>query len=146
MRIELTDQPLESDESFVIAQTRGYNATFTERDVRPLCVFNRNDSGEIVAGLTGRTYWNYLEVEFLWVSEAHRGLGIATQLMEKAESEAIARGCQFSQLDTFSFQALGFYERLGYREFGRLNGFCGRHTRHFLSKAIGTGVSQLNKQ
>lgn len=138
MKIELTDNPLESDEAFVIAQTRKYNASFTEHDVRSLCVFARSESGELVAGMTGKTYWNYLEVQFLWVSEANRNLGIATRLMQAAEGEASARGCHFSFLDTFSFQAFGFYERLGYREFGRLNEFSEKHSRHFLFKAIGT--------
>lgn len=136
MRIELTDTPQERDETFVIEQTRRFNSAFTVGDVRSLCVFYRTDSGQIVAGLTGKTYWNYLEVHFLWVSEAHQNQGIATMLMEQAEREAVARGCGFSHLDTFSFQALEFYERLGYREFGRLDGFSGTHTRHFLHKSI----------
>ena len=136
MRLEITDAPDDADEQFVIAQTRAYNRRFTVRDVRPLGVFLRTDDASIIGGLTGKTYWQYLEVSFLWVSEEHRGAGHASRLMAAAESEAIRRGCKHALLDTFSFQALGFYQRLGYQEFGRLSGFSGEHDRHYLRKDL----------
>jgi GNAT superfamily N-acetyltransferase len=136
MRIDITNQADLSSEQYVITQTRKFNAAFTEPDVQPIGVYARIDVGEVIAGVTGKTYWNYLEVQFLWVSEAHRQRGLATQLLLAAESEARNRGCEFSYLDTFSFQAPGFYRRLGYSEFGRLHGFGRKHNRHFLFKAI----------
>jgi ribosomal protein S18 acetylase RimI-like enzyme len=137
MRLEVTDAPRECDEAFVIAQTRAYNATFAETDVRSLCVFARDDAAAIIGGLTGRTYWRYLDIAFLWVDEKYRGRGLATQLMSAAESEARNRGCEHVFLDTLSFQALGFYQKLGYTEFGRLSGFSGKHDRYWLRKSLG---------
>lgn len=137
MSLEVTDSPREEDEDFVIAQTRTFNAAFTEKDIRSLCAFERSREGEIIGGLTGKTYWNYLEISFLWVSEAHQGSGIATKLMGAAEHEAHSRGCRHVVLDTFSFQALAFYQRLGYKEFGQLQGFSGKHARHYLHKVLG---------
>ncbi|AXF01720.1 GNAT family N-acetyltransferase [Paraburkholderia hospita] len=136
MRIELTDKPDSHDEAFVIAQTRAFNAAFTRDDVRPLCVFIRDGKERIVGGLTAKTYWEYLEIQFLWVDESHRAIGLASDLMATAEKEAAKRGCKHVFLDTLSFQAPGFYERLGYSEFGRLEGFSGRHDRHFLHKSL----------
>jgi hypothetical protein len=69
MRMEVTDAPREDEEAFVIAQTREYNAAFTEDDVRSLCVFARDDAGAVIGGLTGKTYWQYLDIAFLWVDE-----------------------------------------------------------------------------
>ncbi|HZZ93997.1 MAG TPA: GNAT family N-acetyltransferase [Usitatibacter sp.] len=132
----MTDSAPAADEEFVVAQTRAYNRRFTPRDVRSLCVFARADDGAIIGGLTGKTYWNYLEVSFLWVSDEHRKSGYATRLMAAAEAEAVRRGCRHALVDTFSFQAPGFYRRLGYRDFGRLAGFCGEHERHYLHKAL----------
>jgi len=137
MRLEVTDAPRECDEAFVIAQTRAYDATFAETDVRSLCVFARDDAAVIIGGLTGRTYWRYLDIAFLWVDEKYRGRGLATQLMSAAESEARNRGCRQVFLDTLSFQALGFYQKLGYTEFGRLSGFSGKHDRYWLRKSLG---------
>jgi ribosomal protein S18 acetylase RimI-like enzyme len=102
--------------------------------VRSLCVA-RSDDGAIVGGLTGKTYWNYLDVAFLWVDEGHRGSGFGKTLMLAAEAEARQRGCRYALLDTFSFQALEFYEKLGYRQFGQLSGFSG-HVRHYLAKDL----------
>jgi ribosomal protein S18 acetylase RimI-like enzyme len=137
MRIEVTDAPRERDEAFVIAQTRAYNATFTESDVQRLCVFARDGNDAIIGGLTGRTYWRYLEIAFLWVDEKHRGRGLASNLMSAAEGEARNRKCRHVFLDTLSFQALGFYQKLGYTEFGRLSGFGDKYDRYWLRKALG---------
>ena len=139
MKIEVTASPSEADEAFVVAQTRAFNSAFMPDDVQSLCVFARDAEGNIIGGLTGKTYWNYLDVAFLWVHEAHRGSGHATALMSAVESEALRRGCSKVLLDTFSFQALGFYKKLGYSEFGRLSDFAGGHDRHYLHKALGNG-------
>jgi GNAT superfamily N-acetyltransferase len=136
MRIEVTDAPRKEDEAFVIAQTRKYNAAFAENDHKSLCVFARDEVGNIIGGLTGRTYWQYLDISFLWVDEKYRGEGCATKLMNAAEAEARKRGCGRVFLDTLSFQALEFYLKLGYVEFGRLDGFSGRYDRHFLHKRL----------
>ena len=136
MRIEVTDSPGKEDEAFVIAQTRAYNSAFTENDHKSLCVFARDKAGNIIGGLTGRTYWQYLDIAFLWVNEKYRGEGYATQLMKAAEAEARERGCERVFLDTLSFQALGFYLKLGYTEFGRLPGFSGEYDRHYLHKRL----------
>jgi GrpB-like predicted nucleotidyltransferase (UPF0157 family) len=78
-----------------------------------------------------------LDIAFLWVEEKHRGRGLATQLMAAAEAEARKRGCERALLDTLSFQALGFYRKRGYTEFGRIPGFSGKHDRHYLYKVLG---------
>jgi hypothetical protein len=46
------------------------------------------------------------------------------------------RGCVGVWLDTFSFQARGFYEKLGYRVFGEVADYPPGHTRHFLKKSL----------
>lgn len=38
-------------------------------DVKSLSVFARAEDGRIVDGFTSKTYWNYLDVSFLWVHE-----------------------------------------------------------------------------
>jgi GNAT superfamily N-acetyltransferase len=86
--------------------------------------------------LTAKTYWEYLEIRFLWVDEGHRTNGLASKLMAKAEREAASRGCKHTYLDTLGFQAPDFYKKLGYEEFGRLSGFSGQHDRHFLRKTL----------
>lgn len=143
MSLEVTSDPNREDESKIIEGTRAYNGFFMPKDFEPLCVFDRLKSGEIVAGLTGKTYWNYLDIGFLWVADSYRNQGRATAIIKAAEEEALKRGCRNVLLDTYSFQALGFYKKLGYREYGCLNGFSGNHSRHYLHKQLqSTGENQ----
>ncbi|WCM23536.1 GNAT family N-acetyltransferase [Paraburkholderia bryophila] len=139
MKIEVTDVRNEQDDTFVASQLSAYNAKFTVRDFRLLRVFARDTDGSIIGGLLADTYWQYLEVHKLWVSEAHRNAGHASRLMNAAEDEARLRGCRHAFLDTFSFQAPDFYQKLGYREFGRLEEFNGKHERHYLYKRLDDG-------
>ena len=136
LRLDITADPSPADEALVMAGTRAYNAAFMRADAKRLCVFAREAAGSIIGGVTASTYWDYLDVKFLWVHEQHRKQGLGARIMGAAEAEASSRGCKNVFLDTFSFQARGFYERLGYREFGRLSGFSGQHERHFMHKVL----------
>ena len=100
----------------------------------PLGVFVRREK-EVVAGLAGETYCGWLFIRYLWVSESLRGRGVGRELMVHAEARARDRGCHSAWVDTFSFQAPGFYEKLGYEEFGRLD-YPPDHRRHFLKKRL----------
>ncbi len=100
---------------------------------RPLNVIAR-EGGAIVGGLLGFTNWNWLFIQQLWVAEAARGQKIGAQLVAAAEAEAVARGCTHAHVDTFGFQALPFYQKLGYSVFGELADYPAGHTRYFLQK------------
>jgi ribosomal protein S18 acetylase RimI-like enzyme len=86
----------------------------------------RSDTGEVIAGFNGHTWGGCCELSHVWVHEQYRGRGLGTLLLRSAEAEAVARGCVQVVLATHSFQAPGFYERLGYeRKYtieGRPNG------------------------
>jgi GNAT superfamily N-acetyltransferase len=105
-------------------------------DAKGLNLVARDESNTIIGGLIGETYWGWLYVDVLWVAEDRRSQGLGRRLLTQAEEEARARGCGNVYLDTFDFQALGFYEKLGYAVFGTLPGFPGTHTRYFLTKTL----------
>lgn len=58
------------------------------------------------------------------------------RLLALIEQEGRQRGAKNAYLDTFSFQAPGFYAKLGYRVFGTLTEFPSGHQRCFLTKAL----------
>ncbi len=91
---------------------------------------------DLIGGLAAETFMGWLSVDGLWVDDAHRSRGHATALLEAAEDEARHRGATDCVLDTFSFQAPGFYFKRGYREFGRLDGFPTGHHRHYMTKSL----------
>jgi GNAT superfamily N-acetyltransferase len=108
-------------------------------DRRPLVLALEDAEGRVVGGLWGRTVFGWLVVELLFVPEPLRRTGVGAELMARAESEAVARGCHAACLDTFEFQARGFYERLGYRCFGELGDFPAGRSRYFMRKTLASG-------
>ena len=90
-----------------------------------------------VGGLWGRFGYDWLFVELLAIPEHLRGGGYGTRLMERAEQIARERGAAGIWLDTFSFQARGFYEKLGFSVFGELPGHPRGGSRYFMNKTLG---------
>jgi GNAT superfamily N-acetyltransferase len=114
-----------------------YNEAKTGRnDYRPLIIAIDDAEGRVIGGLWGRTVYDWLFVELLVVPDALRGRGLGSELMKRAEDEALKRGCHSAWLDTFDFQARGFYERLGYSCFGELRDFPPGHARYFMQKTL----------
>lgn len=124
----------DQDRQFVIRALVGYNdAQAAPESFQDLTVLSRRD-GEIVGGLFGYTHWNWLFIKQLWVAAAFRKRGLGRSLMRSAEQEAHRRGCLHAHCDTFDFQALPFYQKLGYHIFGQLDDYPTDHTRYFLHK------------
>lgn len=73
----------------------------------------------LVAGVSGWTWGQAAGVGMTWVREDHRGTGVGTSAMTAFENEARSRGCTHVFVTSFTFQAPGFYRRLGYREIFR---------------------------
>jgi len=82
----------------------------------------RSATGRIVGGLILQSYWRESYIELLWLSDRARGLGHGRELMREAERRARRRGSRLIHLYTYSFQAPGFYEKLGYRRCGAMSG------------------------
>ena len=136
MEFEIPKSSDANTDQFIIDETRKYNAQFVPDDHEALSVYCRDNDGKVIGGLTGKTYRNYLDIAFLWVDEQNRNNGLAAKIIKLAETEAKSRGCTYSMLDTFEFQALGFYLKQGYEQFGKLEGYCERFERYYLRKKI----------
>jgi len=103
---------------------------------RGLMVLVYTSHHQLIAGLHASTYWQWLNIRHLWVSKSFREKGIGRQIIKLAEAEALNRGCHSSFLNTFSFQARGFYEKLGYEVFGILEDFPPGHQRLYMKKSL----------
>lgn len=115
-----------------------YNLAEPElRHVRALQVIVKSEEGEVLGGAIGRTWGRCCELLQLWVHESQRGRGVGAQLMRHFESEARARGCNLVYLTTFTFQAPGFYSRLGYDVVHETKGYTGGITWHAMHKRLG---------
>jgi GNAT superfamily N-acetyltransferase len=111
------------------------NIALTGRDEwYPVAFFLKDANGEVLGGLLGNIWAGWLHVGTLGVVAPMRGKGYGRQLMQRAEAYAIERECTDAFLDTFSFQARPFYEKLGYRVFGTLAEHPRGHEHYFLTK------------
>ncbi|MEX0851769.1 MAG: GNAT family N-acetyltransferase [Bauldia sp.] len=105
-------------------------------DGKPVCFTIANDAGAIIAGIAGYTWGGCCHIRQLWVDEAHRGGRLGTALLEAAEREAMERNCRQVVISTHTFQAPGFYARLGYTEVARVVGHPIGHANVFLAKQL----------
>jgi GNAT superfamily N-acetyltransferase len=135
--LALTETPTAAEEAAVRGALHAANhAAGFPRDARPLAVLLRDAAGVVEGGLWGRTAWSWLYVENLVVPPARRGQGLGRRLLAMAEEAATARGCIGARLDTYSFQARGFYEKLGYRVTGRIDDCPPGETRWSMAKRL----------
>jgi ribosomal protein S18 acetylase RimI-like enzyme len=111
------------------APPRGYSA---------LTIAARDNDNKIIGGLIGQLLsgWKWLHVDRLWVDEAYRRAGIGRLLLGTAEKEAQSRGCLHAEVDTFDFQARGFYEKQGYNVYAVLEDFPVGHTKFLMRKTL----------
>ncbi len=101
---------------------------------RLLVIPIRGNDGTLAGGFWGATMFEWLHVGLLFVPESLRGQGVGAALMATAEDEARKRGCRGAFVDTFSFQAAPFYEKLGYVRFGTLEDYPPGHSQIYFSK------------
>ena len=137
--VRITSEPAapESDAQLVREGLYRYNVGRTGYDFwRPVKLLVRDDKGYILGGLLGDIWGGWIHIDVLWIEEALRGTGVGRRLVEMAEAEAREHGARYVHLDSHSFQAPGFYEKLGYTEFGKLEDAPLGHTQHFLWKRL----------
>ncbi len=139
LRLDIEDAPAHADVEVLPDGLEVFNESRwpNHQPWKPLAVFVR-DPGKIVAGLAGETYSGWLFIKYLWVSEGLRRSGIGRRLIEAGEAQALQRGAHSAWVDTFSFQAPGFYRKLGYEVFGELD-YPPDFKRFFLRKRLAPG-------
>jgi len=136
-RIVQNDNPDEAMVSPVGMGIRRYNVQKAgDNNYQRLCFFLLAPDDQVAGGLVGAMYWNWFYLDLLWVDEALRRQGYGRRLVRRAEEEARNRGAEYVYLDTFSFQAPGFYEKLGYEVFGELPDFPPGQRRYFYCKTL----------
>jgi GNAT superfamily N-acetyltransferase len=137
LRVELEESPHADDARVVREGLLQFNrAVIGDPEETPLGVFVRDGSGRVVGGLLGHVKWKWLYVAKLWLPDELRGRGVGTRVMREVEQYARRRACHGIYLDTFEYQALPFYEKLGYEQFGVLEGYPPGYRQYHLRKAL----------
>ncbi len=136
MDISITEKIDKRDEEELVKHINDYNYTAAGSKPGELGVFLRDDSDHIIAGLIGHTWGKWLFIKTLWVDEAFRGSGLGSRILAVAEDKAVEKGCKFSFLDTFCFQAPLFYPKMGYKESATLDECPSEGKRIYFTKKL----------
>jgi ribosomal protein S18 acetylase RimI-like enzyme len=137
VRVEFEPTINEGTRHFIVNGVDNYNVAVTSLpDYFPVNFVLRDQRGGVLGGVLGQLWGGWLHVTYLWVTKKARGLGHGTRLMQNAEAYAHSRGAVGATLETHSFQARPFYERLGYEVFSTLDGYPLGHAKYFLKKTL----------
>ncbi|MFE0173699.1 GNAT family N-acetyltransferase [Streptomyces sp. NPDC059002] len=113
-RLGLLRSRLRETNTAVSPELRALRGTPHDQEL-PLALWALDGSGGLAGGLAAHTWGRWLHVNLLWVDDRHRGAGLGSRLLDEAERIAREdRGCVNSRVETWDFQAPGFYRSRGY--------------------------------
>jgi GNAT superfamily N-acetyltransferase len=101
----------------------------------------RND--QAIGGITGDAYCGWLHIEWFFAVKEERGSGLGTTFFHRLETWAREAGIDRIRVETFSFQALLFYERKGFIEVGRIEDYPPGARCHLLVIKRKTGLNEM---
>lgn len=81
-------------------------------------------------------FWNALHVKYVYVDEHYRGKGLGSCLMQRAFAYGDEQKCPFAFVETMSFQALEFYQKMGFELDFTRPGYAHGTSFHYLSKTL----------
>lgn len=112
---EYQEQPVQEEEQ-VLFEGINDEAVLKKKmgRITPFGIFIKNAQGGVLGGISGVTYYGCLYVDMLWLKGELRKQGLGKQLMVQAEELGCERGCTFSTVATMDWEALPFYQKLGY--------------------------------
>lgn len=106
-----------------------------ERD-KAVSIFLKDEQAKVFGGMQAFLDTESIYIEALWVEATLQKQGYGTKLIQAAEKEAIKNGCKFSTVDTWDFQAEGFYLKNGYERLGEIKNYWHGHSKIFLRKNL----------
>jgi GNAT superfamily N-acetyltransferase len=141
VEIALKLDPTPADIDAVLLGLIAYNDEASRRDAgyQPFALHLLDpDTGAPVGGMSGYAVYDWLFIQLFHVPATLRGKGQGRALMARAEAFARERNCIGIWLDTYSFQARPFYEKLGFTVFGTLEDHPIGGRRFFMQKRLDT--------
>jgi GNAT superfamily N-acetyltransferase len=135
--LELDEHPRPEDFRIILDGLYAFNRAQTgDTGPQQVTYFLRDEGGQIVGGVRGSLWGRAMHVDALWIGDAYRGRGWGSKLMKAIEGYAASHDHPLVYLETASFQALPFYQGLGYEVFGKLPEISVGETLFFLMKEL----------
>lgn len=135
--VALDTKPDKADFEVILKGLRAFNYSMVgPYTVEPIAALIKNEAGETTGGAWGYTLLGWLFIEIFFVPEELRGQGMGKKVLTQLEEGAKARGCHSAWLDTYNPAAKALYEKLGYKDFGKLDPFHDGRARTWMQKKL----------
>lgn len=95
-----------------------------------------DENKKTIAALVGILMYGVFYIKLLWVDEKHRKCGLGSQLMAAAEAHAKKNNCTYITVDTFSWQGVEFYQKLGFKNEFIYDGYDNDSQFYFFRKKL----------
>jgi GNAT superfamily N-acetyltransferase len=140
LRITVEPHAEESQKEFIRENLGLYSIAMTgNEEYYRVAVFLRDARNEILGGVLGEIWGQWMFVSHVWLAAPLRRSGYGSKLLATAERYAVEKGCRNAWLTTSSFQARPFYEKFGYELFATLDECPPGHKLYFLKKQLTVG-------
>ncbi|HEY3041302.1 MAG TPA: GNAT family N-acetyltransferase [Pyrinomonadaceae bacterium] len=137
LSLQIDENPSAEELRLLLDEVRHFNRAITgEQRPRPVACFLRDAEGHIIGGVHADLWGCSAHIAVVWVAESERGQGYGSALLQAVESYAATHAHFLAYVETTSFQARPFYESLGYRVYGELDGIAEGCTLFFLRKDL----------
>lgn len=112
----------------------------TPADIKISDMINSNflafDNDKLMGGAIGFVQYNWYFLDLLYIDEEYRGQDIGTNLLKQIEEFARRENLTGVRMETWDFQARGFYEKNGYEVFAEIKDCPPETICYFLKKEI----------
>ncbi|MBO0418927.1 MAG: GNAT family N-acetyltransferase [Vagococcus fluvialis] len=109
---------------------------FETKEQKEFLLSIKNDDNQLIAGISGEIFGNWMEVDYLAVEENYRSHGYGKQLLQQVEALALKEKCRYIFISTFGFQGKDYYPKFGYQEVLVLENYPLTGTEHFFIKEL----------
>lgn len=93
MHLSITDNVTAEEKEELLTGLRAYNAQFLDLSTfgGDIGVYMRDDNGVMLGGLIGVRKGDWLNIDYLWVSDSVRGTGVGSQLSKRLKRRPVAK-------------------------------------------------------
>jgi len=138
LKFEVDTSPSKENIDYLLQGFRDYNRSFLgtySTKLFTICIKNQEE--KIIAGVFAKLFISpYVDVDVLWVHPDYRMQGLGTLLNQKLEEYVKDQGYNNIRLETYSYHARPFYEKIGYQCVGTLPKWLFKFDRYFMQKEL----------
>lgn len=133
---EITSNLAQSEYELISHSVTEHGRMFaSDGNAQPIaCLVRRN--GKIIGGAMGRTEYDRLFVNYLWVREDERLNGAGSSILIALEKAALGRDCKDALIEAVLDDVARFYLKQGYEHLAKVPNYVGSFTKHILVKSL----------